>query len=162
MNSVRAVLGTLLLCACHRPVASPATTKEEPARYYPGWIGAISMHVDAVRACTADRLGPTLVLDVSSRPSGATGVRSVDGMGIVERCAVKDGAIVHRSRDELPPDMLVRAGLPVFALGLEPPTVASHVLLEDVRGDDGALLGWLFWPAEQRATQSEERHAASE
>lgn len=162
MRSETAVVATLLLVGCHRGELGMRTADDAPERYYPGWVAAVPMHVDAVRTCTAERPPPTLVLDVSARPSGAIGVTSVDGMGVVERCAVHEGRVVHRSRSSVGPEQLSQAGLPVFVLGLEPPVVGTNVLLEEVRNDEEELIGWLYWPAEDVRSEGVEHHATGD
>ena len=135
---------TMLLSACARPELGRAkTTLDESDPYRPGWTGSLPLIIDGVRTCVEGRLPPTLVLNVSSRPSGATGVITVDGVGATERCAAADGRVVHREPIALRPEMF--EGFPVFVVGAETPTVDDHVLLEEVHAGE-ELIGWLFWP----------------
>lgn len=156
MRCTAAVVVYCLVAGCHREVpagaASAAQTsyEEREELHHPGWIAELPASVDDVRRCTEDRLPPSLVIEISSRPSGATGVTSVDGQGIVERCAVLDGRIVHRGRIRVDPDELAAAGLPVFSLGSAPPNVEGNVLLEEVHDDQDGLIGWLYWPEEAK------------
>jgi hypothetical protein len=139
-------LAGLVLMGSHSTAASMPPNHEPVAEHYQaGWVGLLPTQIDAVRTCVQDRQPPTLVFHLSERPSGAVGVLSVDGAGVVQRCAVRAGVVVHRGVYDVRPEQL--AGFPVFILGQDAPSGVPNLMLEQVQVE-GAVVGWLYWPTE--------------
>ena len=133
----------LFVGACARgaiPVEAPVTR-----RLRPDWTSQLAMQVDAMRGCVELREAPRYVVFVDSLPSGATGVTTIDAYGDIEHCAWMDGSVVRREPTQMSAADVSDAGGVFFSLGPTMPVVPEGLVLEEVV-DDGAVVGWLYWP----------------
>lgn len=142
-GKVHLIAGLLFLAACARgaiPVESPTSQ-----RLRPDWTSQLALQVDAMRSCIELREAPRYVVFLDSLRSGATGVTTIDAYGKVEHCAWLDGVVVRREPTRLSAADVASSGGVLFSLGPTMPVVAEGVVLEEVV-EDGAVVGWLYWP----------------
>ena len=145
--------GLLLVGACARG-AIPIEEPVKKHRERPDWTSQLGMQVDAMRACTAVLEAPRYVVFLDSLPSGATGVTTIDAYGGVEHCAYLDGEVVRREPTQLNGEEIADAGGVLFSLGPTMPIVPAGIVLEEVV-EDGAVVGWLYWPKAPAASAEE-------
>lgn len=137
------ISGLLLVGACARG-AIPVEAKVHQ-RLRPDWTSQLAMQVDAMRACIELREAPRYVVWLDSLPSGATAVTTLDAYGAVEHCAFMEGSVVRREPTQWNATDIADAGGVLFSLGATMPVVPTGIVLEEVV-DDGAVVGWLYWP----------------
>jgi hypothetical protein len=118
------------------------------SRVRPSWVAGLSMHREAIAQCLEHREAPRYVAFVDPLPSGAVGVSTVDAFGSVEHCAVFEGRIVRREPAAMSAVDIADAGGALLSVGVRPPLVGTGRVSEEVL-EQGATIGWLFWPSEQ-------------
>jgi hypothetical protein len=152
------LIGALLVVgACTRGSVPVETVVNQRLR--PDWTSQLAMQVDAMRGCVELRESPRYVVFLDSLPSGATGVTTIDAYGAIEHCAWLQGAVVRREPTQWSAADIAEAGGVLFSVGPTMPVIPEGNVIEEVI-DDGAVVGWLYWPGS--AAQSEEPKGAAE
>lgn len=158
-------LVVLVICtvavACRKAPSAPSSSEPSsmgPVRHRPPWIAEVSLHIENIRACLAEKMQPAGVVYVTSLRTGGTGLTTVDGLGATEHCAAKDGEVLYREPDPMRASELET--LAVFTPAHERPAVGELVLLEEVLDEDRRTIGFLHWPGESAASSRRARNAA--